>query len=281
MCMQCDAQARIVVRDVVPGYNLLKALKDSAYWEKDQYALVAGNDPTIIFPTLMAEPNQTELSVEYLDLFIAVAQAVEEQVSDLAPAVRSRLTEACIKSGYSADDKGRNLVFWLIDFCNGRLTPSRVRLIRCNDDGEYDGYEDYDTVEEAVGYASRLRMMCPEEDMGGEVHRMTRCEINDTMTKETWSYYDDDDIFAVNLRVKLVYSGGDLYKAGKPYEIYNPDRVAGPFWEHCPDCGRELNLDSLTCEVCGHLFCDHCHAASADDGLFICERCEDSKEKVS
>jgi len=49
MCLQCDTQAEIILVDVLPGYNLMRAHVGAARWPEGWYALVQGNDPALVF----------------------------------------------------------------------------------------------------------------------------------------------------------------------------------------------------------------------------------------
>ncbi len=125
MCMQCKTRARIVVHDVVPGYNLMKAMVDGDEWKKDQYALVAGNNPSIMFSALLPAPaNDKEGD---LSTYIEVAQDVDTQVGWLEPSELYILARACAKCGLPQGSKlAGDLALWLVDYCYSKLTPKRV-----------------------------------------------------------------------------------------------------------------------------------------------------------
>ena len=50
MCMECLVQAKTLLTNVVPGYNLCVATNDECPdWPRDDYALTDGQEPVWVF----------------------------------------------------------------------------------------------------------------------------------------------------------------------------------------------------------------------------------------
>ena len=47
MCLQCMANAKTIIEDVIPGYTLVQATKDARGFRRGQYGLVQCNDPVL------------------------------------------------------------------------------------------------------------------------------------------------------------------------------------------------------------------------------------------
>ena len=52
MCLQCDAKARVVKRDILPGgYILMRSTRDVEGWPKGWYGLVRSNTHQEVCPS--------------------------------------------------------------------------------------------------------------------------------------------------------------------------------------------------------------------------------------
>ncbi len=120
MCLQCDTQAEIILVDVLPGYNLMRAHVGAARWPEGWYALVQGNDPALVFPGLAFDPtfeSDSELPPELEqacdDFMSAIAQMrlhLQLSLSDAAS-----LGFVCRDAGYSRDKHG-DIECWLLHY---------------------------------------------------------------------------------------------------------------------------------------------------------------------
>lgn len=98
MCLQCVVDAKCVIKDFIPPYHLYVSQKDDEEWPIGEYGLVVINDPDVIFPSNLDDPDMG--SYFYLDPFRG-----------------HRLWNACIKSGYDPDKHkdGYWVYSWIIE----------------------------------------------------------------------------------------------------------------------------------------------------------------------
>jgi hypothetical protein len=116
MCLQCIAKAERLVENAIPGYSLYRATVGAPGWPAGWYGLVECNDPTIVFPRLVADPaipdgEETDENMVEFDAFIAAADALRDNIN-LTLNQAGPMYLACIQAGY--DDKKHGFVeCWL------------------------------------------------------------------------------------------------------------------------------------------------------------------------
>ncbi|MBK3780432.1 hypothetical protein G3A43_09355 [Paraburkholderia aspalathi] len=123
MCEQCLTQATMVVKDVIPGFSLMRATQDGDSWKSGWYGLVEINDPTVVFegPLLrdlsegMTDEQINALSDDEninLEAFILAGEKFGEALQ-LDPCSGYRLVVACMAAGFKPQEDGA-LEFWLL-----------------------------------------------------------------------------------------------------------------------------------------------------------------------
>lgn len=124
MCLQCMTKARMIVKDVLPGYGLVKATVGHEDWPKGWYGLVRCNNPDYIWegkplmdPTFyMTDEQINNLSSkgERADReFFRLVEKMEPQFEE-SPELGYALYTACKKDGYNEKKHGYRLMPWLV-----------------------------------------------------------------------------------------------------------------------------------------------------------------------
>lgn len=125
MCLQCMTKAKMLIKDVLPGYFLMKATVHHNDWPKGYYALVQCNDPDFIWegkPLLDPLFNISDKKLDLLsnknplwkksDKFFEYIEKIESKfITD--PIQGYELIEACIKAGYDMEKHGKRPLCWL------------------------------------------------------------------------------------------------------------------------------------------------------------------------
>jgi hypothetical protein len=120
MCMQCVVDAEVLVRDVVPGYQLMRSRGGSETWPqgdeawpKDFLGLVQCNDPMFVIPPI-PDPNTDEF-------FSFAAKFNQEQGFGLNEGWD--LVEASRQAGYRGRETDGFLPHWLFKLIYQKLNP--------------------------------------------------------------------------------------------------------------------------------------------------------------
>lgn len=123
MCLQCVAEAKEVIREIVPGYSLYIATKDAPdEWPVGHYGVVQMNDPLFVFPPL-PEPPETEDTplTEFDNLAIKLSTDIGFSLME-----GYAFTSACIAAGYSPEEDGHNVMWWFLLHVAKRLKEATV-----------------------------------------------------------------------------------------------------------------------------------------------------------
>lgn len=133
MCLQCPAEAQTLVADILPGYSLMVARKDTPKWPQGYYGLVRQNDPDFVWPgPLLADPLE-DLSDEEIDAlpeddprfqasdrFHKYTDQIESAfISD--PLTGYAFVSACMAAGYDSDRDGSCVLKWFSNLAARRL----------------------------------------------------------------------------------------------------------------------------------------------------------------
>lgn len=123
MCLQCTAEAELVKSDVLPGYSLYRATKNTSRWPRGWFGLVSSNDPAFVFKgPLLNDPcaglteDDLDAMPEYpegYDEFCTVANELSRvKIDNLIDA--HRFVEACRAAGFDPAVHGTQLGYWLL-----------------------------------------------------------------------------------------------------------------------------------------------------------------------
>jgi len=130
MCLQCLTDAVILKEEILPGYHLMKAMKDAEGWKKDQFGLIRQNDPDFVWDNPGPEPcagmpdeeinncpeekwdRQTEWQKK-------VEQIEKNFISD--PMTCYEFVATCMAVGYDPKKDGFNVVMWFIHYCAEKI----------------------------------------------------------------------------------------------------------------------------------------------------------------
>jgi len=138
MCLQCSAKARVVVKDIIPGYTLMRATKGcekivgAPAWPKGWYGLVQCNDPDFIWEGKpIADPTEgltgdqiNALPEAPFSRFHYLCEAIEKQfVTD--PMTGYQFVQACKKAGYKPKRDGLNVVMWFVGYAGKKLKEKK------------------------------------------------------------------------------------------------------------------------------------------------------------
>jgi hypothetical protein len=102
MCEQCEANTEILVRDVIPGWHLLRATRNGDYMEKYDWGLVNINDPAFYWkspPVYSDSPSFNRIKCEI------------EEALESTPDIMFRFCEALKEAGYTIEQG--NIAAWL------------------------------------------------------------------------------------------------------------------------------------------------------------------------
>jgi len=118
MCLCCTVKARIIKRDILPGYNLMISMVGCDDWPKGYYGLQRYNDPDFIWKLKVEiEPDRKfRLWQKWAD---DCTEMEKSFVCD--PEIGYYLYKACLKSGYSPKKDGFRWIFWLRNYMAKRL----------------------------------------------------------------------------------------------------------------------------------------------------------------
>jgi len=123
MCLQCSAKAKTIIKDIIPGYDLMKSTKDCDEWPKGYYGLICNNDPDFIWkdkPILDPTFDITELEKfeddniiwKKCDEFFEVVESIEPHF-ECDPLSGYNLIKACKKAGWDEEKHGFRILCWL------------------------------------------------------------------------------------------------------------------------------------------------------------------------
>lgn len=130
MCTQCLTEAVVVVDDVLPGMTLMRAVVDHAEWPAGWFGLVKRNDPLVVFPVLVADPDFSD------EVINAGGADVEAALAAYDAAVKSfdenlkltftgfgELFMACTQAGYDSKVHGF-AEYWLVNHLARKVAAS-------------------------------------------------------------------------------------------------------------------------------------------------------------
>jgi hypothetical protein len=127
MCLCCETKAKVIRRDILPGYNLLKGMVDHPDWPLGHYALQKFNDPDFIFkepprvdPSVGVCLNNNKKAYEAFKIWAAESEHMEESFV-CAPEMGYPLYKACLKAGWRPKRDGYRLVYWLRNYMGKKL----------------------------------------------------------------------------------------------------------------------------------------------------------------
>jgi hypothetical protein len=137
MCLQCTAEARILLEHAIPGYALMVATKDTEEWHTGQYGLVHINDPDFIWTgDPLIDPTE-EVSDEEWDALsnddprrFAFDRLVD-LVESMKPCFKTdpmtgfSFIQACMQDGYTPALHGRVVLYWFIDHIARKLEANK------------------------------------------------------------------------------------------------------------------------------------------------------------
>jgi hypothetical protein len=102
MCEQCEANTETLIRNVIPGWHLLRATRNGDYMEKGDWGLVNINDPAFYWKTIPVCSDSPS--------FNRVKCEIEEALQS-TPDIMFRFCEDLKKSGYTIEQG--NIAAWL------------------------------------------------------------------------------------------------------------------------------------------------------------------------
>lgn len=126
MCIQCMANAIILIEDVLPGYFLMVSTTNCEEWPLGHYALVQQNDPDFIWkgkPIIDPLFNWDDYEINNLpdnskeweksDEFYKFIESIEPKfITDTMCGFE--LVQTCIKEGYNIKKHGKRIIAWLM-----------------------------------------------------------------------------------------------------------------------------------------------------------------------
>ena len=133
MCSQCVSEAELLMDEVLPGYALMLARKDSEHWASGQYALVEKNDPDFIWsgdPLVNPLEGLSDQEVNALEKngdpwrnFESYANRVDEIEHQfrVGPFVGYKFVRSCRDDGYDPGKHGERVLFWFVDHIARKL----------------------------------------------------------------------------------------------------------------------------------------------------------------
>lgn len=113
MCLQCVAESKEVIRDIVPGYSLHIGTKDAPdEWPVGHYGVVKMNDPLFVFPPVPTPPDDDESPelTPFDSMVIDISGRIGFSLSE-----GYEFTTACIAAGYSPETHGYNVLWWFFE----------------------------------------------------------------------------------------------------------------------------------------------------------------------
>lgn len=124
MCLQCLTNAILVVKDILPGFNLMQSQQDAEGWPKGAYGLVETNDPTVVFRGPLLKNPMEGLSDDALDNLARMPDGYEEFITAAEELGQNLILDAvtgywlvrgCMAKGYSREEHGF-LHYWLLHY---------------------------------------------------------------------------------------------------------------------------------------------------------------------
>lgn len=122
MCLQCLAQARIVVENVFGGVHLMQSTVNVPGWPLGHYGLTSLNDPFVVFPgPLLRDPFEGLTEEEGENVPEALWQAYRDAGQAIGkalvlPALKGAdLVRMCEESGYDREEDG-DVQWWLMNY---------------------------------------------------------------------------------------------------------------------------------------------------------------------
>jgi len=128
MCLQCLTKARIIKRDILPGYTLMKATVGHKDWGLGWYGLVQRDDPDFVFPLRpLPDPSRgknLDKDEKAYKSWMLWAKETDwmETFFKCDPETGYALYKACLRAGYRPKRDGFRLVYWLRDYMGRSLT---------------------------------------------------------------------------------------------------------------------------------------------------------------
>jgi hypothetical protein len=125
MCIQCTTNAKLIFKNIIPGYSLYQATVSVEKWQAGEYGLVRQNDPDYIWVGLPKEDLCQKLTDAEIDQLAKESLEWQsyEQLRDFVQWVTPQfqgkpeqgyfLVQACLKAGYEHSDG--NVLFWLFN----------------------------------------------------------------------------------------------------------------------------------------------------------------------
>ena len=132
MCLQCRAKATLIIKEIFPGWQLMKSqvnVQETASvrgWPFQWFGLVRRNDPDYVFPFEglfidltrgMSDKDLDAIRVESVEWesYKKFSQYVQRCRSYFmaSPQAGWALVNACIAAGYSVSDG--DVVWWVLD----------------------------------------------------------------------------------------------------------------------------------------------------------------------
>ena len=140
MCLQCETKARTIVKEVLPGYSLMKSMVDHPDWPIGHYGLVRSDDPDFVWegkPLIDPLFRMTRAQIKKVlgkdrdrfgkiltdyKGFCALASSMEKKFA-VDPYIGYLLVKGCFKVGFRESD-GR-FMFWLCHHMATRMKRKR------------------------------------------------------------------------------------------------------------------------------------------------------------
>ena len=140
MCLQCLAKARLVKKDILPGYFLMVSTQNAPGWPKSHYGLVRCNDPDFVWegrpspdPYHGLSDHGIESSPKNIhEAFHKWSKMVEKTEEAFHGSAMDcyRFVDACKKAGYRPERDGYNVVMWFVDYAGRKLKMKKCRRPR-------------------------------------------------------------------------------------------------------------------------------------------------------
>lgn len=118
MCLQCVAEAELVLQEVIPGYQFYVSQKENEEWPKGYYGVIVRNDPDFIFPCDFSKSEE-----KHSELPKGAFEA--ENWFYMDPYRGHRFVEACKQAGYDKEEDGWNVSLWFLKRVHGMLKEER------------------------------------------------------------------------------------------------------------------------------------------------------------
>lgn len=120
MCLQCIAEAELIIEKVLKGdkysYSLMRSTKDNEEWPKGWYGLVICNDPQFIFDAEILKDDDS-------DNFHQASTKLEEGIittSNYSTTI-ARLYDDAKLNGYDKEQHGNHISSWLLNHLASKM----------------------------------------------------------------------------------------------------------------------------------------------------------------